>query len=996
MNAIQFSIFFLIGLAPAGYALGLTDPLERVEEDQLNQSRSSHDIFNRNLALASMQDYTDVSSYSRGGFGHYAHDVNVKTAWVLGEGQSDAMIVISLGLAVPINRVDVLEHRNENIRKLTLELYDGQSWESIEPLHPSLRNRFTFSRRSVSALRIQIETGGKSAGIAEVEVYDMQEVAPLPRYGSKELVEAMRKSMAVVLFDGSPYGYSRNGRELIKPRVAEAGLTDLWTQPVLEYISTSLGGQAAPAAPDELEIRLNKKIFKLDIGPEALDLEQIEALAEGAGLEYGRKGDLVMVGRGLEALSQDELISDLSELLGRNPYYLDETITGEVDAIVTPTLKQNGITYEWAGFRSSASPDTNSDAWLKYSETKVVRSWFNSSRYLSRYVKPPQRVTTEELFESFKREIRAMPETNDIIDTKAFMERYHEELYAEFSIYNRLGIEVINQTGPKDWPDTLHDDLIQWGATYSLTYYLAKNYGVAAHQFGNESDPYFNKSTEEQIARRLTLIADAVHAAIEDVNLNYKRNLRAIYSAPVLASDFQGRNARTMMRNLYTRYDGSKSPTRLFQLFNRHRYSGRPHQNALEVKQAKQMMQEEAGEVLPQVFTELNFSTGRNWARPSTTFTNDTPTVFTSNASIWGWMMQEQGVYGIFVFKLNDPRDLGPFSNKITYSIDPEQDPNTRTKELPQISYGTKNFEVSRLFGRGFHGSRPLLQTQIESSDLQYRSWTTVDEDKGRFYIWSVQANDHVAYELEFDLSRLNLPPNALITAEVVSGARHGEMTQVMMLPNNQKIRIQQASQSAMLLTIHKRPLIAKTFFPKADATIIQGKHSKENYGEEAWLEVGRHSSSDANKISFLTFELPQGEHPVQRAVLELNGQSQSTHAYDGGFLFRLYRLDSKNWQEGAITAENAPNVYRTVAALQQIDANNYPFGHVTTYSQSSALRVDVTEAVREAREKNQDKLSFVLIRELHWTGEATDFISAKLASREAGEERSPKLQVWE
>ncbi len=65
-------------------------------------------------------------------------------------------------------------------------------------------------------------------------------------------------------------------------------------------------------------------------------------------------------------------------------------------------------------------------------------------------------------------------------------------------------------------------------------------------------------------------------------------------------------------------------------------------------------MQEEAGEVLPQVFTELNYSTGRNWSQPTVTFLNDSPRVFTSLASIWGWMMQEQGVFGIFLFNLNN------------------------------------------------------------------------------------------------------------------------------------------------------------------------------------------------------------------------------------------------------------------------------------------------------------------------------------------------------
>ena len=143
-------------------------------------------------------------------------------------------------------------------------------------------------------------------------------------------------------------------------------------------------------------------------------------------------------------------------------------------------------------------------------------------------------------------------------------------------------------------------------------------------------------------------IGDAVHCAIEDVNQKFNKKLKSIYSAPVLASDFTGRTARVLMRNLRTRYDGSKSPTDLVQLFNRHSYCDRPLHQASGVNRAKAMMMEEAGRTIPQAFTEFNYSTGGNWAKPSKTMTNDSPEVFTSLASTWGCMMKEQGVQALF------------------------------------------------------------------------------------------------------------------------------------------------------------------------------------------------------------------------------------------------------------------------------------------------------------------------------------------------------------
>jgi hypothetical protein len=456
-----------------------------------------------------------------------------------------------------------------------------------------------------------------------------------------------------------------------------------------------------------------------------------------------------------------------------------------------------------------------------------------------------------------------------------------------------------------------------------------------------------------------------------------------------------------MMRNLYTRYDGTKSPTPLFQLFNRHRYSTRPHQNALEVKRAKQMMQEEAGEVLPQVFTELNFSTARSWRAPGVTFTNDSPIVFTSIASIWGTMMQEQGVRGIFVFKFNDSglwnwKQAGPFSNVMTISMFPEQDPGEEPPPIAQIHHGSKNLEVTRLFGRGFHGSRPLLKTEVECSDPEYRCWTTYSEEEERYYLWSVQVDEFTNFEVEFDLSKLNLPPGALITAETVSGARHGEMTQMLTLPENKKIRLRQAAQSAMLLTAHKRPLKNEIIQPEADALIVQGKESGKNFGKEPTLKIGRHPGTGANEISFLKFKLPEGDGDIQRAVLELQGQSHSGHAYDGGFLTRVYAVEEADWDEGEITAENAPHVYKTVSTLKKINLSNYPVGHVTFFEDPSKLMVDITSALQEARKNNRDTLDFVLIREIHWPEEKTDGLSAVISSREAGQDQSPKLNVWE
>lgn len=1005
MNKLLITFYVFVSLTCSLSAQDL-DPLEKVEQDQANVTHSSFDIFNRNIALNSLRSYTDVSSYKPGAFGFYAHDGDTRKGWVMHPDETGGMLKISWGLAVPVDRVSVSPLNPGAIQSFSLELYNGDAWETVAPENPEEPFQFQFPLRKASGLRISMETEGGNAGIAEVEVYNTRSTDPLPQYGSAELISAMREHGALILFEGSPYLYSRKGRELIRPKYAETCLADRWTEPVLESVITHLGGTVEKPEAGGLQVLLNDQRFHLET--DAGVINGIGQLAQKAGLQFLNRQPLVIIGQGVAPLNREPLLSELEEMLGRNPYWVSESSGGEADAVVVPTPEQEGITYEWTGFRASAIPNTHIDAWLKYGEVKSVRTWRHAPRFMHNYIRPEETIETPEDFERYRDLVRnpahkdrfkeARPE--DVVAMRAFLNKYEEEITEEFSIYNKLGIELINATGPKNWPDDLHHDFLNWASTYMMTYYLAKNFGVAAHQFGNEPDWYFNQVSDEVVRRRLTLIADAVHSAIADVNRDHGTDLEAIFSAPVLAGDSTGRNARIMMRNLYTDYDGSKTEEKQFNLFNRHRYSGRPHQNKLEVAGVKQMMMEEAGETIPQVFTELNYSTARSWRHPETTFTNDTPEVFTSMASIWGMMMEEQGVYGIFIFKLNDPstwfwKDTGRFSNTITYSMHREQDPGAEPREREQVTYGTKNFEMSRLFGKGFHGRRPLLKTEVHSTDSEYRSWTAFDAENQRYYIWSVQVNQFDDYDVEYDLSRLGLPAGALVTVETVSGARHGEVTRMLQVPEHGKFRIRQAPKSATLLTVHARPLSPQILYPVADATVVQGESLERNFGDSDELRVGRHSDSSRNRIAFLKFKVPNAGEPIERAILELQAQSVSDNAYDGGFLFRVYAVEEDHWSEETLSAANAPNVYRTVSSLEKVDLANYPVGHVTAYQTPGPLKVDATLAVREAQAQGRDTLTFVLIREIHMPGENTDDDSARISSREAGPASAPRLHLW-
>ena len=202
------------------------------------------------------------------------------------------------------------------------------------------------------------------------------------------------------------------------------------------------------------------------------------------------------------------------------------------------------------------------------------------------------------------------------------------------------------------------------------------------------------------------------------------------------------------------------------------------------------------------------------------------------------------------------------------------------------------------MFSKAFQGGRPLLKTGVVCSDPECRSWTTYDEDGQRFFVWSTQPSDSQGYDIEFDFSQLSLPAGALVTAELVSGARHGEVIRGVALPVSQKLRLYQPQKSGMLVTVHAQPLHCETLAPVADATVQQGEHAETNFGREPHLCVGRHSQSNQNQIGFLKFRLPDEPVPIARAILQLHGQSVSRHAFDGGFLFRVYTISENDWEE--------------------------------------------------------------------------------------------------
>ena len=128
---------------------------------------------------------------------------------------------------------------------------------------------------------------------------------------------------------------------------------------------------------------------------------------------------------------------------------------------------------------------------------------------------------------------------------------------------------------------------------------------------------------------------------------------------------------------------------------------------------------------------------------------------------------------------------------------------------------------------------------------------------------------------------------------------------------------------------------------------------------------------------------MPKDE--IKRAVLQFNAKAESSFNYDDGFIFRLYKIDPDKKIEDVFCKD--------VSALKNVDLKNYPIGHVTCFKDMRKLSVDATEAINESIRLKQEKIKFVLIRELYWPDEITGHIKVLI---ELENKLFPQIRLYE
>ena len=997
-------------------AAAMDDPvLLAVEADQTDGVTRSG-IASTNLLLGRYGAYAHCSSYRSGRFARRICDGDVDSGWELNRDETTGWVDATLGLAMLVDTIVVTE-QGDQVRSFTLSVTDGAQWQQVAQGDSLGRRTFRFEPMLISGVRLDVITAG-GGGIAEVEIHDASGVG-LARVGrpTAALGAAFAEGRVALLL-GSPYVMDATGRDLLDPRDPEVRPVPGSVQYLPRVLSAVFARFGVEAEWNKQRTELRGRGLTGDFAvtiPASDGSVTTTALLLGAVAKAGIAGSesdavpgLLIFGEPLPAASAAAIARELKAILVTGPGATSRARsklppTAGPHAVIKPNAEVLGRTLPWVGTRADIFPGTNCEAWLQYLGPNAIRTW-NGERVFNDFIKVPRgMISSLAEFDEIRSAVRADPGHGGLIDWEALLASdQHRSMVAEYAAIRRLGMDVINETGAKDWDEDWNRHLHAWLVTYVATYHLAKHFDVAVHQYGNEPDGKFKQRSEAEIALRIQLVADAVHSAIADVNQRYGKQLEARFSAPVLAGTGTGDVARIMMRNLRTNYRGETIDHDLVQYFNKHRYSERARRNVLEVDQQRAMMCEESphGTALPQIYTEFNWSTGGNWARPHIRMTNDSPEVIHSVASIWGQMMATQEVYGMFLFRFNTG-NTGEirWTNSVCPSFVREGDGREAALFKPRgdlagdVGYVTRNAELLRLFAQGFAGGRELLNSGLVCSDPQYQVYTSHAPEDRCYYLMTVQANDTEDYEVELDLTDLDVPAGAAVTVCEISAGSFGEVMLSDRVPGDRKLRFIQPSQSVWLVSISKFTTRQQVHPVSADATVSQGSSVQVNHGGDAVLAVRRHSDAEHNRITYLRFANDGTEGPVHRALLQVHGQRVSAHDYDGAFVFRVYGLPGAGWDEQQITGENAPGIFRTVSAMADgvVTPESPPVGHLTVTNTAAWSTIDVTDFVNANRDR---ELTFCLIRELNYPGENSDDAWARLDAREAGEATAPRLVI--
>lgn len=639
-------------------------------------------------------------------------------------------------------------------------------------------------------------------------------------------------------------------------------------------------------------------------------------------------------------------------------------------------------------------PGSNTADWWRYSRVSGARVFMAPSHFnVSGTVRPGEETVTDAASFLARREaLRADPLNTDFINWPIVEGRFNSPLtgnnrivpqYAFEQIHGRGGVVKAQMTlGEGAFPIEDEDDWagkwVAWRTFYSVAFYLAREFD--AERFASHNEPNHPASfiEPEPWLMRKRLAADAVQAALADVNALYGKNLQPRFKAPVTAGG-AGAGYRDYGQPAVAAIDVDFFGNRPagFQSFQTYAYQS--YSSVLNnLTSAYQTIWAGIDALLPAgvdplpiAVTEFNVHTGANYdSIPESSDTLSKAVRFGAQVSRYTAINTDE----LYAFKFGMTR----YSNN--FPVQKNGMLFTDNIHAPH-NYGTmsRSAEVYRLFNKGFAPGRQLLAHTLSGNGTAGLEIIVAHDPEAKFYhIFSVNETGS-GVPLEIDMSALGIPDGNAAVIEDVSQWRTGLVRSIETVSEGRLEPGNQPNQTAWLISV---PADAQRVgsgdsrlysVPVAhEAMVRDGAHADTNFGDDP-LAYARNDAEDPDGRTavFLQFDLPDDWDPddllvalLSVPVAPLNGGSETVHAH-------LYGIDDNAWNESTLTWSNAPNLRQNAPAGNEIrhgvvtgaGETAHILGQLTA-SGAVTRRVDVTDyLVRQAG----GKAGFLIAQDPRW-----------------------------
>jgi hypothetical protein len=340
-------------------------------------------------------------------------------------------------------------------------------------------------------------------------------------------------------------------------------------------------------------------------------------------------------------------------------------------------------------------------------------------------------------------------------------------------------------------------------------------------------------------------------------------------------------------------------------------------------------------------------------------------------------------------------------TNKIRFSSTDKEKVAVREIKLFEENKGPQNSETSfnvsgiqrtgqvvRLFAKGFKEERPLLETNTSSTDTGLDAFTSYDQKTGNYYMWLVQRG-LFDYKVKLDLKSLEVAAGTPIIAETVSPLYYGEVSNIIMLPDNKISEITLSAQSVTLLTIPKEKLIRTTITSSVDAVVTDNKNISQQNSLQNEMLVQLNAAQPDNKIAYTWFDLSETfPANAQRVILKVNGYTDKTNS---PFRIHVYGIPGSKWDKTKINWKTAPLLDSKEALIKEVGQKAHVAGEIAFTNIRQDHMLDVTDLVKK---HITNGMTFVFIRETRHPGDDEDKGKKVMISSGKSKDK-PQLIFW-